>query len=684
MNNTPYLPPISKKTNGTHSTFARLMSTENIQVLFGGQDMDAWFDTENRVLHIPEWTSMTPEVYDLLISHEVSHAIHTPKNEWLALPAELCKNNGNAKDAKIAQGYMNVIEDARIERLIKSKYPGLARDYRAGYEWIRDHNGFGKLPSDLSKLSFIDRINLHFKCAIHTDTTVPFTEKEWVMVERIASTKTFADVAQCTRDVWNHDLGEKDADQPLNGEGMDDGDSKSIGNSRLREPITVTAQNKYLARNRASYASKDVPVELCQYDLNKIIVPSKYIIDTIKHDEIESAKSPIESERFLLLSAKDAYMAFTREAQPTIDAMVKVFMLKKAAAKHHRTQQRKTGLLDMRLLSEYKWNEDLFRSFTIEPNGKNHGFVVLLDWSGSMQALIRDVVKQMYILTSFFRRIGVPYEVFAFSSSTPPDSIRKEFMPRSKENEALLHCPLMLMQFATSTHTKLQHREAMEKLWNLCGGLCYDCGSLRPADWLRLGDTPLDSAIIAVTQFIPQFRKKNNIEIMNCVVITDGQTTDSPLGNGRGVYGATRLVNPRTGASYDLHHNCTTNVAAQYLHDHTGCNTIMMFLSHCRRAGVLSIHGASVITHDKNDEDISRNWIRERYLLARPFNGIGFKEIYAMNVGTQGDGEESFEEMNMTNTAYSKLKNQFVKSLKSRIVSRGLVNRLVAGMAKHT
>lgn len=64
----------------------------------------------------------------------------------------------------------------------------------------------------------------------------------------------------------------------------------------------------------------------------------------------------------------------------------------------------------MGLLSTYKWNEDLFKHFTIKPNGKNHGFIVLLDWSGSMGGVILNVVKQMYTLTSFFRRIGVPFD----------------------------------------------------------------------------------------------------------------------------------------------------------------------------------------------------------------------------------------------------------------------------------
>ena len=38
-----------------------------------------------------------------------------------------------------AMGFLNVVEDARIERLIKDKYPGLRRDFVSGYRWLWDN-----------------------------------------------------------------------------------------------------------------------------------------------------------------------------------------------------------------------------------------------------------------------------------------------------------------------------------------------------------------------------------------------------------------------------------------------------------------------------------------------------------------------------------------------------------------
>ena len=54
---------------------------------------------------------------------------------------------------------MNVVEDARIEKLMKRKFPGLSRSFYQGYEELNDEDFFEIQEIDLKRLSFIDRIN---------------------------------------------------------------------------------------------------------------------------------------------------------------------------------------------------------------------------------------------------------------------------------------------------------------------------------------------------------------------------------------------------------------------------------------------------------------------------------------------------------------------------------------------
>ena len=91
------------------STLAKLMARENITVQYGNYQT-AWFDIKNRVLGLPMWKDMGKDVSDLLIGHEVGHALFTPFEGWHDSPEKL---------EGCPRSYINVVEDARIERHIK-------------------------------------------------------------------------------------------------------------------------------------------------------------------------------------------------------------------------------------------------------------------------------------------------------------------------------------------------------------------------------------------------------------------------------------------------------------------------------------------------------------------------------------------------------------------------------------
>jgi hypothetical protein len=58
---------------------------------------------------------------------------------------------------------MNVIEDARIDKRQKRRYPGSRRNYVAGYKELFERNFFGTLGKDVNSFNFIDRINMYFQ-----------------------------------------------------------------------------------------------------------------------------------------------------------------------------------------------------------------------------------------------------------------------------------------------------------------------------------------------------------------------------------------------------------------------------------------------------------------------------------------------------------------------------------------
>jgi hypothetical protein len=198
--NTANADAAEQREQAVQSNLARLLATENIHVAFRKANT-ASFNVKTRVLVIPIYAADLPrEVVQMLVGHEVGHALFTPESGW---------HEAACARGMIYKGYMNVVEDARIERKIKDKYPGLRRDFHFGYAHMIAANFFGpaKLLNDprwIAKQSLIDKINLHFKAVPHIPA-IKFTERELELVDAIEVAETFEDVLKVTDTIWKYD-----------------------------------------------------------------------------------------------------------------------------------------------------------------------------------------------------------------------------------------------------------------------------------------------------------------------------------------------------------------------------------------------------------------------------------------------------------------------------------------------
>src|SRR6056300_1602374 len=168
----------------------KLLATENVRVEHK-KIPTAHFDLKNRIVNLPIWKDMTNELYNLLIAHEVSHALHTPEQGW---HGAVCEKGATFK------GFLNVIEDARIERMIKAKFPGIKRDFYKGYRELIDRDFFGIKDVDLDTLNLIDRINIHTK--LGALSTIKFDAEEQVFVDACAELVTFDDVVDLATRIY--------------------------------------------------------------------------------------------------------------------------------------------------------------------------------------------------------------------------------------------------------------------------------------------------------------------------------------------------------------------------------------------------------------------------------------------------------------------------------------------------
>ena len=205
-------------------------------------------------------------------------------------------------------------------------------------------------------------------------------------------------------------------------------DNRISSNSSPIEPEVQTAESLDSKLQELVNAGgvENEYVEVQKVNLDTIIVSNQDIhlnIDHSWHDQgqIKSKLDPVNkkiistpSNEFVRIDNK--FYKFKKDAQKEVSYLVKEFECRKSASAYISSTTNRTGVLDTKKLQTYKFNEDLFKKVTIVPDGNNHGLVYILDWSGSMQYVLQDTIKQLYNLLWFCRKVQIPFEVYAFTN----------------------------------------------------------------------------------------------------------------------------------------------------------------------------------------------------------------------------------------------------------------------------
>ena len=617
---------------GALDKLAKLLAAENIMVEHR-PIKTAYFDVKNRVLALPMWKEMTETLYHMLVLHEVGHALETPADGWKGSIDKVKERDGQTQGSTF-QGYLNVVEDARIERKIKTKFPGSRRDFIEGYDWLHQQDFFSVQGKTINDMTLIDRINLYFK--IGTRERIMFNNEEQVFVRRAEQTITFAEVIQLAEDIYAYAKAKNEEQQDQQtmqmiaeeGEGEDgedfefdhetdhdesaedgDGDDaeqsekdkeasgqqsdQSEGGSKS-EPMDHGALDAMTDRSMNDRMEELLDESLSNREFQYLIFPKdisyepythsyKKVLGWIEHD-FASGKHPsvaIGYRTYLLNN-------FRRENNNAINYMVKEFEMKKAAVAYSRSKQAKTGVIDTNKLHSYKFNDDIFKRLTIEPTGKNHGVVAILDMSGSMSGNFRGAMDQLICLAMFCRRVGIPHRFYGFTSvvhsglfdnkAVKEDIITKVRL-RDANKKAILARVKKPFVYPDSDFDMLElfHEDMSLKEFNaMVGSLLvqatrfgsgygysnytddyvkkhnYDtayeliirCMPGMAMQYFSLGGTPLNDAILVSRDLLRKFRKEKNIEIMNYICITDGESNTATFIN---TYGTREGLAPSQG-----------------------------------------------------------------------------------------------------------------------------------------
>jgi len=209
--------------------------------------------------------------------------------------------------------------------------------------------------------------------------------------------------------------------------------------------------------------------------------------------------------------------------------LVKEFECKKAADSYARATTARTGVLDCTKLHTYKYNEDLFRKVTTLSDGKNHGLVFVLDWSGSMGQVMLDTVKQLFNLVWFCKKVSIPFEVYAFTNEYPLVSYDEEGKASFREKayqpkDGIVHVGewFSMMNLFTSKVNAKTLENQMKNIFRIAYSFSH-YSSIKVPIGMSLSGTPLNEALISLHQILPQFKQENKLQKVQCVVLTDGE-----------------------------------------------------------------------------------------------------------------------------------------------------------------
>jgi len=769
------------------SNLAKLLATENVNVQYR-KAKTASFNPATRTLIIPIMKEMSNDLHDYLVGHEVGHAHDTPKDGW----HDAVHANGNNY-----KSFLNVVEDARIEKRMKRRYPGLRKSFRNGFDDLMQRDFFEVAHQNLNTLPFIDRVNLFTKSDYTLD--IIFNKEETVLLDKVKAIETWDDAVRVTNELWAFSKEEMSKLSEHGGhEGFDDSDSdyddsdsygeddpseddqdgesgsgegKSSGEKKDKSDESAADQKStesddgddgendgyrnILNRNKKSAASdfdqySDEPV--CETDnnfrkneitlideksldyvyaklptpiLSKIITPAKRVQELLTQ-EFSKQNAEYESVSTAL------YNDFKRKNERYISLLAKEFEMRKAATKYSKSRLSNTGDVDISKIYKYQIDDNIFRKMMKVPKGKSHGLVLLLDKSGSMSQNMASSIEQILILALFCRKVNIPFKVYGFGNAIAVRQIdypneMKEWEKQLEKNELsswndmygtfskndgeLETNVVYLREVINSQMGNASFQKAVKNLCCLMNSYGYGTSVYSQRSFHRppsesLSNTPLIEALIALKPILEEFRQTNHLDIVNTVIVHDGDADDIQAVYARGERHDRKWFNARTENVFITDGKNQLKVA---FNPKTHGNTLQSVISNWLTSTTgTKLFGFFIIpTHGKVTNIVKNRLVNDELTEIRKIPGAYFQENEAIKkyvrqmrkekfLVSQLDGYESFflipdgsnleindDEIVVTGKVNSSnLAKAFMKFNKTRQVNRVLITKFIQGIAK--
>jgi len=329
-----------------------------------------------------------------------------------------------------------------------------------------------------------------------------------------------------------------------------------------------------------------------------------------------------------------------------------------------------------------------------------------------------DTLVQTMNLVMFCKAVNIPFEVYAFSD-TNRGNFKKDGDEYFRSRQAYSHYPyhfdkeglmvledVSLLQFVTSDMKTVKYNEAMANLYQIA--LVYQhsnrYGRFNDPDYdpyapsfyepscLRLGGTPLDSAIYQSINVVNKFKAKHKVQKMNTIFLTDGSghtmgKATLKKDNGDMGYIDTYMydINVKDG-TYSFTYGKNTKKLRSHFHAYH--RQFLSYFKHKTGSTVIGYYVAGkslkywdvqtfATTEGYDNYEKAKSIMRKNKVVT--MTNIGYDELF---ITTKTNMKVDDTEITITSDMTAgKMKQQFSKNFKQKKMSRVLLNKFVERVA---
>jgi hypothetical protein len=290
-------------------------------------------------------------------------------------------------------------------------------------------------------------------------------------------------------------------------------------------------------------------------------------------------------------------------------------------------------------------------------------------------------IKQLYNLVAFCRKVSIPFEVYAFTDQYFHEENMLDYNNQShnvvEKNGDIALERFHLMNIFSSKMSASEFSYAAEKLLKFGNKDHY-----RTPHWLGLGGTPLNETIITAMKIVPKFQKDNKLQIVNTVILTDGEgsRTDRIIGeepHNRVTKSTLIIRDPITKHQEIFWDHTSRKMTASYikmLKARTQSNVLGFYIlsPYTFKSKVYDFFGFGV-DHDP----IKVKFRNDKFLTLK---SEGYDEYYLLNTNGMKI-EDNVELIVEENATKRKLLTAFTKYAGKRNTSRVVLNRFIEMIA---